>query len=228
MLDVLVKVASNNTYLAKMHENFDTNLEPIEQMHIIYNYGKDLDNIIHEEFNPWVYVANYPETIYQFWSNHNETLNEIFVTYVYISFGWLNNLPRNFSGLSLYTAYNIIKPKIIIHFTGKMTDLFNQYLASKSHVDYLINEVILHYSYYEIYVDRELWSDTTFYNIHKNILKMCSLNVYNEYPHIFKTIIKISVNYKLTENINSMIFGNENIINDNYSIVQYCNKKNIL
>ena len=45
MLDVLIKVASNNTYLAKLHENLDTNLEPIEQMYKIYNYGKKIMRI---------------------------------------------------------------------------------------------------------------------------------------------------------------------------------------
>lgn len=229
MLDVLIKVASNNTYLAKFHEDIDNTIEPIEQIYRIYNFGKDLEHIIHEEFNPWIYVANYPETLYQFWSNCTESLNEIFVTYVYITYGWLNNLKRNFGGLTLYTAYNILKPKIIIHFTGNLQNsMFDQFLSSKSHVDIIINEIIIHYSYYEIYVDEEIWSNKHFHTIHKNLLNYCSINIFNgDYPKIYKTIIKIPISKKIDNNINNDIFGSKDINHENYTIIHF-EKKIIL
>jgi len=205
VLVTLIKVASNNSYLAKLHESIsinDNSLEPIDQIKLIYKFGHNLEPIVHEDFNPWIYVSNYPETLHQFWDNYTNSLNEIFTTYVYICFGWINNIPRNFSGISLYSSYTLLKPKVLIHFTGSLHDsIFDQFLASTSHVDFLLNNLFLHYPYFSIFFDNIIILHKDFSNLHDNIYNKINYSIWNgSKPKFFKSYIALPINKVIDNN----------------------------
>lgn len=224
LLEVLVKVASNNQYLIELHNNFDKNQELSEQIYDIYKFGKDLPNKIDEPFNPWIYVANYPETIDQFWNLESNNLNEVFVTYVYIIFGFINNLSRNQSNLTLYQAYDILKPKVILIIHGHCDNFFDQYIKCKSQIEYILNNINLVYPYFEIHVEKKLYMSEVFDRMATTLLKDYKLFIYETKEDINlknnKCVIELDINTHLQANLSPLIFSNFNYIHDKLSITQ--------
>ena len=135
-MNSLIKIASNNDYITQALQHLDLQEKPENQMKYLIDFGNTLDENCTHPFNPYIYIANYIETKSQFWNTITKKLNEEFVTFVFITWGFRNGLQRNPNNLSLDYAKKVINPPLAIYFEGQVCpSFFDQYIITKTQVD---------------------------------------------------------------------------------------------
>lgn len=140
-LEQMFKIASNDAYIKDVLKVLDKTQIPCAQIDDIVSFAENLPNDVTEYFDPWSYIAGYIETKEQFWDIIYDTLNEEFVTYVYITYGWEQGLLRNRLNLkNKEDAMKYFKNPIAVFIEGNThKSFFEQFIMCKTHKAYILD-----------------------------------------------------------------------------------------
>lgn len=116
-MDTLINICSSDTACSIITREEQYNTMSYEQK---LEYLKNAVKVhsMNEPFDPWCYIAGYPEFKHQFWDYHKDTLNKVFACFVYLEHGSKVGLKRNLKNMCTADAKLSIKPHCSIAIVG--------------------------------------------------------------------------------------------------------------